>query len=365
MLLSYLPQFLENIGTDPPIITLTITIFMSAFFIFPPFLGKYSDRLQNRLYFILLGNAGMLFMLFLLLFTKNIIILNIELFLLGFFTSSVTIYLTLYSELVQNDTKWISYYNAICAIGWFMGVFIGGLWIDLFNIEKIIIFSLMVFLISIIFVVFIRENRQAILNAAHSKPEIIERAKIASEDNISYSLFYSLFFRNFGVLPILNVMTIIMSFHISSTSEIGILVGVNPLMQFFLMLLMGKILSKKNIKYFLITGYFITVIVIFGYIISNNFWSFFIFQVLVSLSYSMFWMATIVYIAQNSTSVNKGRFMGYANTSIFAGTTIGGMFFSLLLVGFQSNYYTSMFFMIIFPVISILIILFLFKIPNR
>jgi MFS family permease len=365
MLLSYLPQFLENIGTDPPIITLTITIFMSAFFIFPPFLGKYSDKLQNRIHFILIGTGGMFFMLFLLVFANNIVVLGVELFLLGFFTSFLTIYLTLYSELVQNNTNWISYYNAICAIGWFIGVVIGGMWIDLFSIESIIIFSLMVFVISIIFVTFIRENRQAILKAKHNNPETIEGINIISEDNISRSLFYSLFFRNFGVIPILNIITIIIGFHISSAIEIGILVGINPLMQFFLMLLMGKILSKNNTKYFLIAGYGLTVIVIVGYIISNNFWSFLIFQVLVSLSYSMFWMATIVYIAQNSTPVNKGQFMGYANTSIFAGTSIGGVFFTLLLIGFQSNYYISMVFMTFFPLISILIVLFLFKNPNK
>ncbi|MFX1420424.1 MAG: MFS transporter [Promethearchaeota archaeon] len=355
MLLSYLPRFLENIGTESSIITLTMTVFMSTFFIFPPFLGKYSDRLQNRIYFILLGTAGMLCMLILLVFAKNIIVLNIELFILGFFSSFSSIYLTLYSELVQNDKKWISYYNADCAIGWFLGVVIGGLWIDIFSVETIIIFSLMIFLLSIIFVIFIRENRQAILNANENLLKNINIEIHNKDDNIPRSLFYSIFFRNFGVVPILNIIIIIMSFHISSNSEIGLLIGINPLMQFFFILIMGKVLSQKNFKLFLILGYILTVIVILGYIFSNNFWGFFVFQVLVSLSYSMFWMATIVYLAQNSTPVNKGRFMGYANTSLFAGTTIGGLFFSMLLGIFNSNYYIAMLFMIIFPIISTLI----------
>ncbi|UCC18793.1 MAG: MFS transporter [Promethearchaeota archaeon] len=361
MLISYLPRFLENMGTGPSIITLTMTIFMSTFFIFPPFLGKYSDKLQNRIYFILLGSAGMLFMLILLIFAKDIIILNIELFILGFFCSSSSIYLTLYSELVQNDKKWISFYNANCAIGWFLGVVIGGLWIDIFSVETIIIFSLMIFLISIIFVIFIRENRQAILNANESLSKNINIEMDNKDDNIPRSLFYSIFFRNFGVIPILNIIIIIMSFHISSNSEVGLLIGLNPLMQFFFMLLMGKVLSEKNLKLFLILGYILTVIVILGYIFSNNFWGFFIFQVLVSLSYAMFWMATIVFLAQNSTPVNKGRFMGYANTSLFAGTTIGGLFFSLLLGIFNSDYYVAMPFMIMFPIISILIMTIKFR----
>ncbi len=152
---------------------------------------------------------------------------------------------------------------------------------------------------------------------------------------------------------------------IPSNTEIGFLIGLNPLLQFFLLLLVGKILTQKKIKFFIIIGNILSVIVIFGYIVSVDFWSFFIFQIMISLSYSMYWMAIIVYIAQNSTPQNKGKYMGYANTSLYAGATVGGVFFSFLLAVFPSNYYISMSFMMIFPVISTLIILFLFKLPEK
>ena len=251
MLISYLPRLLEHMGIEPPIITLTMTVFMSTFFIFPPFLGKYSDKIQNRIYFVKLGTVGMFFILILLLFAYNIILLNIELFILGFFTSFLTIYLTLYSELVQNDTKWISYYNAACAIGWFFGVVMGGIWIEIFSISNIIIFTLMSFIMSMIFVIFIKENRPAILNANKTLSESIDINANINNNNISASIFYSLFFRNFGIIPILNIIVIIIGFHITNESEIGLLVGINPLMQFFLMVIMGKVLSQKNIKLFL------------------------------------------------------------------------------------------------------------------
>ncbi len=111
----------------------------------------------------------------------------------------------------------------------------------------------------------------------------------------------------------------------------------------------------------MILGYSLSVIAVIGYIISADFWSFLVFQVLVSLSYSLFWIATTVYIAQHSTPINKGRYMGYATSFIFAGTTAGGLFFSLLLAVFNSNYYISMSFMIIFPIISVLVISIKFK----
>ena len=72
-------------------------------------------------------------------------------------------------------------------------------------------------------------------------------------------------------------------------------------------------------------------------------------------------MGSLTYIAQNSTPKNKGRYMGHANTSAFAGDSLGGLFFSLLLFIFYSDYLISMYFMIIFQVISLVIVSLKFK----
>ncbi len=236
--------------------------------------------------------------------------------------------------------------------------------IDAFRIENLFLFTLITFLSSIIFNVVIRENRQLILDTNTKLSENIYKEvtnNILLKDNFSKSIYFGLFFRNFAIIPILNIIVILMGFYIPNNTEIAFLVGINPLFQFFIMPFIGKKLNQKNIKMVMILGYALSFIAIIGYIISVDFWSFLVFQVLVSLSYSMFWIATTVYIAQNSTPNNKGRFMGYATSSIFAGTTTGGLFFSLLLAIFNSNYYISMSFMIIFPIISMIVISLKFK----
>ena len=157
------------------------------------------------------------------------------------------------------------------------------------------------------------------------------------------------------------VLAIIMSFHISSITQVGFLIGLNFLIQVALMLLIGHIISEKNEKSILIFGYLFSMIAIIGYIISNSFFSFLISQIFIAFSYSMFWSATVMYITQNSTPRNKGRYMGYANSSTFSGGFIGGLLFSYLLVLFSSNYNSVMYFMIVFPLISALSILFKFK----
>jgi MFS family permease len=126
------------------------------------------------------------------------------------------------------------------------------------------------------------------------------------------------------------------------------------------MLLAGKFITHKNMKSFMVVGYSLSALTIFGYIISTNFWIYLLFQFVFAFSYSTHWAATIMYISQNTTPTNKGQIMGYANASVFSGSFLGVLFFSLLLT-FNPDYYIAMSFMIIFPMISVIIILLKFK----
>jgi MFS family permease len=307
--------------------------------------------------------------LFLLLFTKDLIIINILLVIFGFFASSFTILFTLYVEIVQNDPKKIARYNASLAIGWFLGVLSGGMFNAIYGIEHMFMYSFLSLLLAFFFVIFIKEDRNLILEQNRNPKETNQLPDNLNTDeeiraNLK-SIFYSLFFRSFGIRPILGIIVTIIGLSLTNETEIGFLIGVNPLLQFFLMILVGKLITNKNLKVFIILGNFLTVFVIFGYIYSFNFGTFLIFQILVALSYSLLWMGSLTYIAQNSTPKNKGKYIGYATMSSFAGDSIGGLFYSLMLAIFYSDYFMVMYFMIIFPVISSLIISFKFNPINK
>ena len=360
-MVSYLPPFLLNLGTEAPIIQLIMTAFLSTMFIFPPLFGKLSDKFQKRLIFILLGIIGTISILFLLTFSKILILIIIELLFYGFFGSTLSIISTLYAELVENDIKYMSYLNAVMVGGYFMGGLLGGIFIDIYGIDKIFLFPFIISLIGLMFMLFVKENRSIIIERyklkTEKKDDIVLENNLEIEKSIPKSIYYSLFFRNFGVKPILFMLAIIMSFHLANNTQIGFLLGINFFFQIFQMIFIGRILTVKNYKFFIILGYIFSTVVIFTYILSIDFWGFLLCQILVSFSYSLHWIAVITYIAQNSTPKNKGKFISYANSSSFAGNAFGGLMFSLLLVIFNSNYYSAMYFMIIFPAISIIIIL--------
>ncbi|MFX1386360.1 MAG: MFS transporter [Promethearchaeota archaeon] len=365
---TYVPKYILNLGVEKPLMQLIITIFPLTAFIFPPLYGYLSDKIQNRFVFILFGTIGLNFTFIFLFLIQDLVLMILLLFFFGFFMASSNLLMTLFAELVEDDKKFISYFNAIIVAGWFVGAQSGGIFIDLYGIENLFLFTLIISLPTIIFVIFIREYRSMILERYNNRKVKITNELLLNnpedEHLISQSIYYGLFFRNFSIKPIMPILAIIMSFHLGSDTEIGFLIGINFLLQFFQMLLIGQVITIKNIKSFIIIGYILSAISVFGYIISNNFWSYLFFQFLVSFSYSMHWVATTIYIAQNTTPKNKGKYMGYANTSVFSGSFIGGLFFSLLLT-FNPDYYIAMSFMIIFPVISTLVIIFSFKIPKK
>ena len=362
---TYVPKYLLFLGIENPLMQLIITIFPLTAFVFPPLYGFYSDKIQNRYIFILFGTVGITFAYFFLFLTQNLILIVLLIFFFGFFMASSNLLITLFAELVEDDKTLISYFNASVVAGWFVGAQSGGIFIDFYGIENIFLFILLISLPNVIVVIFIKEKRSLILERYNREVEKNAQNLVLNEEVlISQSIYYGLFFRNFSIKPIMPILAIIMSFHLGSDTEIGFLIGLNFLLQFFQMLLIGKVITDKNIKSFMIIGYTLSSITIIGYIFSTNFWSYLLFQILVSFSYSMHWAATITYIAQKTSPKNKGKYMGYANTSIFSGSFVGGLLFSLLLTVFNSDYYIAMYFMIIFPAISTFIIFLKFK-PNQ
>ena len=356
---TYVPRFILHLGAERPLMQLIVSIFPLTAFIFPPLFGFISDKFQNRIIFIISGSLGISFAFLMLSFTTNLTLMMVLFFLFGFFFASFNISFALYAELVADDKKLVSYYNATVVAGWFAGAQIGGIFIDIYGIENIFYLLLIVSLLPIIVIVFIRENRSLILemydSMVNKNQNSLNSIDNEEESLISKSVYYALFFRNFSIKPIMPILAIIMSFYLNSDTEIGFLIGINFFLQFFLMLLAGKFITQKNIRQFMIIGYCLSAITIVGYIIATNFWIYLLFQFVFAFSYSMHWAATVIYIAQNTTPKNKGQIMGYANASVFSGSFLGGLFFSLLLV-FNPDYYIAMLYMIVFPVISVVII---------
>ncbi|MFX1375475.1 MAG: MFS transporter [Promethearchaeota archaeon] len=363
-MVTYMPKYLEFFGTKRSLIQLIMTIFPLTLFVFPPILGKCSDKFQNRIFFVLLGAIGVTLFLIILIFTSNLFLVVLFSFIYGFFGASYRIIFTLYSELVRNDQRYISIYNALSTGGWFLGSFLGGVFIDIYSVENIFLFLSMISLINLVIVIFIKENRPIIIN--HYQNSIKEVSdEVKEEKKISNSIYYGLFLRSFGLKPIVTALSLIMGPHLTSGTVIGFLIGLNFLIQVGLMVLMGHIITEKNDKLILMFGYLFSAIAALGYIFANDFFGFMIAQIFVAFSYSMLWSASVIHITKNSTPLNKGIYMGHANTSTFLGGFIGGLVFSFLLMVFNNMYDLPILLMIIFPVLAVLIILLKYKPKNK
>ena len=365
---TYIPPYLEKLETERFVIQLITSIFPLTATIFPSLLGKKSDMIQNRSIFFIIGTFGISITLLLLLFTRELIWIILLLFMYGFFNACFGLIFILYQEVVENNPKFISYYNAMIVLGWFFGALLGGIFIGYYGILNIIFFLLIISTINIFLLIFIKEDRNSILEHYEVRIGSNQKENNDIEEGkskpISRSIYYALFLRNFGVRPVMAILAILMIPLLGNATQIGFLIGFNPLLQFFLMILIGKLIKDKNQKIIMIIGYLLSAITLFGYIVSFDFNGFLFYQILASFSYAMFWNATQIYIAQRTTPKNKGKYVGYANSSFFLGSFIGGLFYSSLLL-INSNYYMAMWFMIIFPALSALIIFLKFKIEKN
>ncbi|MFX1311517.1 MAG: MFS transporter [Promethearchaeota archaeon] len=363
-LIYYLPRYLLNLGFSNPIIQLITTIYPFSNIFLPQLLGKYSDKIKKRNLFFILGSIGLSLFYLLLMFTENLALIIIILILFTTCNASYRLIFTLYQELTINDPKYITYYNAITVAGWFLGSQFGGIFIDIYGVSHIFKFLFIISLFSLFVTVFIKENRDIILK--HYNNEIIKNSNVIylknnEKDNpISKSIYFALFFRHFGVRPIITILAVLMAFHLSSDTQIGFLLGFNPLLQFFLMLITGKIITNRNQKYIMMAGFFLSIMALFVYTLAIDFWGFFIGQILVSCSYAFFWNAIQIYIAQRTNPSNKGKYVGYANSSFFSGGFFGGLFFTFLLF-VNPDYYAFMWIQMIFPLLSTLSIFIKFK----
>lgn len=349
------------LGVDRTLTQLITTIFPFTAFVFPPILGKISDKIQNRFIFIIIGTIGTICILATLLFVQNVVLLIVLFLWFGFFNASLNVLQVLFIELVENDTKYITYLNAVIVVGWFVGSQSAGIFIEVYGIEHMYLFLLIISVINIFFVIFVKEKRSLILERHNEKVSNEKDNKVlqGSEEKIpiSQSVYYGLFLRNFSIKPIFSVLTIIIAFHISSDTIIGFLIGINFLIQFFIIILIGRVITNRNVKAIMSIGYALSALAVFGYIISTNFLDFLLYQIVISFSFAMFNTATQVYIAQKTNPKNKGKYLGYANASTFSGSFLGGLFFSMVLGFSNSDYYLAMPIMIVFPLISALIIL--------
>lgn len=362
---SYFPRYLLNLNVDIVVIQLMVTLFIFTTVLFPPLIGKFSDKIQHRALLFKFGAVGICLSLFLLTTVINLIIILVLLFFYGFFRAFERLKIVLFAELVENDSRFIAYDAAIMALGWFIGAFSTGIFVEMFGIEQYFYFLLIISLVNLVVILFIKEDRSIILERSINNNESLEENNLIEQKEInpiSRTIYPSLYFRNFATRPIMAILAIIMFIHISNDTQIGFLIGFNFLIQFFLNILLGHVIkdNEERLKWIMAIGYAFSVITIFGWIIATDFWSFLLFQITVSLSYAMFYTSTQIYVNKHTTPQNKGKYIGYMQMSSQMGAFTGGLAFSFLLI-IYGDYYPAMWFMIAFPLVSTLIIIFKFE----
>ena len=292
-------------------------------------------------------------------------------FLNGFSGTCAGMTSVLYAEVTSNDAKWYTYHTSTISLSWFFGSLFGGIFIDIMGVANLYIFVLIFSLLNTVLSIFIQENREEIIQinqklSQEKKLEITLNADIKLRELKKNSPYLNtgLFFRSLGARPILVSLAIFFSFTLTSDSHIGFLISVNPLIQTFFSLIIGRLIKRQNFKFFLTIGYFLSTLAMVGYYFSTEFWGLLVSQVLVCVSYVLFWNATFIYINQNTTPTNKGRYVTVAVSFFYLGSFIGDILMGVVLL-IRSDYYFAILIMMIFPSVSALVLLFGFRLKSK
>jgi len=162
-IITFIPLFLQYLGIDRVQIQLITTIFPFSSSLFPSFIGKFSDKVQNRGYFFKIGLIGATFTVFLLNLTRDVIFIALLILLLSFFNSCYRMIMPLFQELVENRSRQIIYYNMTMVLGWYVGSQLGGLVVEVNGINHFLLFVLMLYFLNIFLALFIKEENKKIL----------------------------------------------------------------------------------------------------------------------------------------------------------------------------------------------------------
>ena len=148
--------------------------------------------------------------------------------------------LTLNLETVEVSGVQLSLLSAIRSTGFAIGVLGSSFMIGVFGINTLVIFLVFATTISLLFAIPVRDIKKdhLILEEDMIQEPTRKRAKVKS------LLFITVFFRQFGLIPFLQILSNIITDTGFSISTAGIIIALNPILQIIAMLINGRIIIR-------------------------------------------------------------------------------------------------------------------------
>jgi MFS family permease len=362
---AFLPFFLASpsIGFSPGQITFVLTFMGIGMGIFSWFFGRISDKTGRRKLFFI-SALFLQIIIFLLLNLSNHIIYHCILnfvrgSLLGMRMPASN---ALFADIVEksNEKKemdktlgtievsgtQLSLLSATKSTGWSIGVLGSSFVISLFGVGSLIIFLIITTAISLIFAIPVRDIKKAeqtngkneierneeelfVLELGKENPESKrKRAKVKS------LLFITVFFRQFGLIPFLQIISLLLTDAGIPIGLAGVVIALNPILQAIAMVINGRIIDNPKIseKIMLAVGFILSSLTLLCYaggLATANIMLFILGQICLGFAWGCIYTGAVKYIV-NRAPKDRAFYMGIWITDLQLAKIISYQIFTFI-----------------------------------
>ncbi len=310
-----IPLFAQELGMSLTETGLVLAIFSVAVIAFSPIWGHLSDRLGRRKPLLVIGSL----LFFLSSFLHFLVNTWAELMALRFLQGmafAVTPMLTvLFSDhFGAQAARRFGAFSAANAVGWGLGSVLSGILAELLGIRWVFI---LVSFLSLAGAGFIQWGLPEKATSVHA-PSVPSR--------VPSKLFYlygMIFARHSAAIALWSVFPLYLKGFVQSLSWVGIVNGINMLVQPLFMLAIGKYAERWDKLQIILIGIGGSIATFLVYASAASVWQIVVGQVMIAASWSAMFIGMNLYLIEEVPQRSRGQAFGYFQSAITSAAAVG------------------------------------------
>ncbi len=341
---AFLPLFLNSQGFSAGEIIFIMTWMGVGMALFSWFFGRMSDKKGRRKIFFILSLCFQIIVLSLFNLNNNLIYYCFLNFLRGTLLGmGIPTSNALFTDIVERTNKkddtnvsienmeitgtQLSLLSTTKSTGWAIGVLLSGSVISILGVDSLIFFLIITTSISLLLALPLQDvkNGELAIMENYSEPfksetgpmhELERRNEngIRSRAKVKFILFISVFFRQFGLIAFLQIISILLIDAGISVELAGIVIAINPISQIVAMVINGRFIDKPKIseRLMLAVGFVLSSLTLLCYAggsVTGNIIFFIVGQICLGFAWGCIYTGALKYIV-NRAPIDRAFYMG-------------------------------------------------------
>ncbi len=388
---AFLPLFLNSQGFSAGEIIFILAWMGVGLAMFSWFFGRMSDKKGRRKIFFIVALCFQIIVLSLLNLSNHIFYHCVFNFLRGLLLGmSIPTSNALFTDIVEKTNKkneikvsienpeitgtQLSLLSTTKSTGWAIGVLLSGSIISIFGVDSLVFFLIISTTISLFFALpvqdvkngelAIMENNSETFKGERDPMHELERGNnsgIRNRANVKFILFISVFFRQFGLIAFLQIISLLLIDAGISIELVGIVIAINPICQAIAMVFNGRFIDKPKIseRLMLAVGFSLSSLTLLCYAggsATGNIIFFILGQICLGFAWGCIYTGALKYIV-NRAPMDRAFYMGIWTGNLQIAKIISYQVFAFLWIIYSPVLVLP--FAALFPLLGVLLIFWL------